>query len=179
MVANKLAEASIFDDLEKSIALLEKESGNIQNTAKEIARKLHKKIPVIYSLGSCEGVAVRFRQQINENSKMLCWHHTFPEMNHNELVGWTTRNEDLAVVSLQTDFDYERTRKRYEICKPLFEKYSSGVVDIKGKGSSKLEQFMYLVHLTDWISCVLADLKGIDADEVKVIDHLKAELAKS
>ena len=53
------------------------------------------KIPVIYSLGSSEGVAVRFRQQINENSKLLCWHHTLPEMNHNELVGWTHKNDEL------------------------------------------------------------------------------------
>jgi glucose/mannose-6-phosphate isomerase len=178
MVSWKLTSNDLFADLDKAIRLLETEAADIQERANSIAGKLHGKIPVIYSLGSCEGVAVRFRQQINENGKMLCWHHTFPEMNHNELVGWTTRNENLAVVSLQTGYDYERTRKRYDICKPLFEKYSSAVIDIKAKGSSRLEQFLYLVHLTDWVSCYLADLKGIDADEVKVIDHLKAELAK-
>jgi glucose/mannose-6-phosphate isomerase len=133
---------------------------------------------VIYALGTCEGVAVRFRQQINENGKMLCWHHTFPEMNHNELVGWTTRNENLVVISLQTTYDFERTKKRYEVCRPLFEKYSGAVIDMMAKGSSKLEQFFYLIHLGDWISCYLADLKGIDPVEVKVIDHLKGELAK-
>jgi glucose/mannose-6-phosphate isomerase len=175
----KLADKSLFDDLEKSINLLEKEAADIQKTAQGIAQKLHKKIPVIYSIGSCEGVAVRFRQQINENGKMLCWHHNFPEMNHNELVGWTTRNEDIAVVALHTSFDYERTKKRYDICRPLFEKYSSAVIDITAKGASKLEQFLYLVHLTDWVSCYLADLKGIDPTEVNVIDHLKGELAKS
>jgi glucose/mannose-6-phosphate isomerase len=99
-------------------------------------------------------------------------------MNHNELVGWTTRNENLAVITFLTAFDYERTRKRYDVCKPLFEKYSSSVTDIAAKGSSKLEQFFYLVNMGDWISCYLADLKGIDPVEVKVIDHLKGELAK-
>ena len=34
--------------------------------------KLMNKIPVIYADANYEGVAVRFRQQINENSKMLC-----------------------------------------------------------------------------------------------------------
>jgi glucose/mannose-6-phosphate isomerase len=179
MVAWKLADNSLFDDLDKSIELLEKNAEDIRNEAKSLAARLHKKIPVIYSLGTCEGVAVRFRQQINENGKMLCWHHTFPEMNHNELVGWTTRDEKIAVVALHTSFDYGRTKKRYEICKPLFQKYASDVLDIEAKGDSKLEQFMYLVHITDWISCYLADLKGIDPVEVKVIDHLKAELAKS
>ena len=39
----------------------------------------------------------RFRQQINENSKMLCWHHVIPEMNHNEILGWAEKKDGLAV----------------------------------------------------------------------------------
>jgi len=178
LVDKGFAPASLFSDLDKTIELLETENATIKLEASAIAKKLHNKIPVIYSLGTCEGAAVRFRQQINENSKMLCWHHVFPEMNHNELVGWTTRNENLAVVTFHTSFDYKRTVKRYEVCKPLFEKYSSGVIDIQAKGQSKLEQFFYLINIGDWISCFLADIKGIDPVEVKVIDHLKGELAR-
>ncbi|MGZ3921605.1 MAG: bifunctional phosphoglucose/phosphomannose isomerase [Bacteroidia bacterium] len=178
LASKGFAPQSLFSDLDKSIALLDKENSNIKSEAEQIAKKLFHKIPVIYSLGSCEGAAVRFRQQINENSKMLCWHHVFPEMNHNELVGWTTRNENIAVVTFHTSFDYDRTKKRYEVCKPLFEKYSASVTDITAKGTSKLEQFFYLINIGDWISCYLADLKGIDPVEVKVIDHLKGELAK-
>ncbi|MBX3163045.1 MAG: bifunctional phosphoglucose/phosphomannose isomerase [Bacteroidetes bacterium] len=176
-VANGFANENIFSDLEKSIELLDKENTNIKTEAQAVAQKLLHKIPVIYSLGA-EGVAVRFRQQINENSKMLCWHHTFPEMNHNELVGWTVKHDNLAVVTFHTAFDYERTKKRYEICIPIFEKYSSGVIDIYAKGQSKLEQFFYLINMGDWISCYLADLKGIDPIEVNVIDYLKTELSK-
>lgn len=178
LAAKGFAPQSVFSDLQKTITLLDKENSNIKAEAEKIAKKLHNKIPVIYSLGTCEGAAVRFRQQINENSKMLCWHNVFPEMNHNELVGWTTKNENIAVVTFHTSFDYERTKKRYEVCKPLFEKYSSGVIDIAAKGDSKLEQFFYLINIGDWISCYLADIKGIDPVEVNVIDHLKGELAK-
>jgi glucose/mannose-6-phosphate isomerase len=176
--ANGFAPSSLWKDLDATIALLDAENDDIKKQAQRIAQTLHNKIAVLYSLGSCEGVAVRIRQQINENSKMLCWHHSFPEMNHNELVGWTTRNEDLVVISLQTSFDFERTRKRYEVCRPLFEKYAYAVIDLKAKGKSKLEQFFYLINLGDWVSCDLADIKGIDPVEVKVIDHLKGELAK-
>ena len=173
-----LADSALFNELDKSIALLDGEESNIQKEAQNIAAKLHHKIPVIYTLGSGEGCAVRFRQQINENSKMLCWHHIFPEMNHNELVGWTERNEDLAVVIFRTSFDFGRTVKRYEVCKPLFEKYASSVIELHAKGVSKLEQFIYLIHIGDWISCYLADLKGVDPVEVNVITRLKDELAK-
>ena len=143
-----------------------------------LAKKMQGKLPVLYALGSSEGVIVRFRQQINENSKMLCWHHTFPEMNHNELVGWTEKNENLAVVTFHTSFDHSRTVKRYEICKPLFERYAGVVIDIHAKGQRKLEQFLYLIHLGDWISCYLADLKGVDPVEVNVITNLKNALSK-
>ncbi len=178
MVVNGFAPSTLFDDLKKAIALLDSEEQEIQKEAMDLAKKLHGKFAMLYSLGTCEGAVVRFRQQINENGKMLCCHHTFPEMNHNELVGWVDDDKDLAVVTFRTSYDYARTVKRYEVCKPLFEKLSSSVTDVVAKGSSKLEQFLYLVHLGDWASCYLADLKGIDAVEVKVIDHLKAELSK-
>jgi glucose/mannose-6-phosphate isomerase len=178
LVNKGFADKKLFDDLEKSIVLLEKENEAIKTESQQIAKKLTNKIAVIYSLGSTEGVAVRFRQQINENSKMLCWHHVFPEMNHNELVGWTTKNEDLVVVTFHTSFDYERTKKRYDICKPIFAKYSNEVIDIIAKGETKLEQFLYLINIGDWITCYIADIRQIDPVEVNVIDYLKKELAK-
>jgi glucose/mannose-6-phosphate isomerase len=177
-IDNGFAPASLLDDVKKSIELLDIEKANITAEAQRVAKILFHKIPVIYSLGSCEGVSVRFRQQINENSKMLCWHHVFPEMNHNELVGWTERNEDIAVVTFRTSFDYKRTQKRFDVCKTVFEKYAASVTDIVAKGNSKTEQFFYLINIGDWISLYLAELKGIDPVEVNIIDHLKKELSK-
>lgn len=175
---NGFVKTDLLSQVQATITLLDNEREAIKVESSIIAKKLLNKIPVIYSLGSCEGAAVRFRQQINENSKMLCWHHTLPEMNHNELVGWTEKNDSLAVVTFRTSFDYARTIKRYEICKELFTKYSHSVTDITAKGTSKVEQFFYLINIGDWISCYIADLKNIDAVEVNVITNLKNELAK-
>lgn len=166
-------------EIKSAVSLLEEEEENSRKEAKSIAEKLLGKIPVIYSDAAFEGVAVRFRQQINENSKMLCWHHAIPEMNHNELVGWTEKNEKLAVVMLRNSSDYSRTRKRMEINKEIISKYTSTLVEIHSRGSSKIENTLYLVHLCDWISQFLAELKNIDPTEVKVIDFLKGELAKT
>lgn len=176
---NEFIKTDLLKQVQVSITLLDTEKQSIKSEASGIAKTLLHKIPVIYSLGSCEGIAVRFRQQINENSKMLCWHHTLPEMNHNELVGWTEKNDSLAIVTFRTSFDYERTIKRYELCKSIFSKYSNSVTDITAKGNSKVEQFLYLINIGDWISCYIADLKNIDATEVNVITNLKNELAKS
>lgn len=175
---NSFVKTDLLGQVKATITLLDEEKEAIKAEAKTIAKKLLHKIPIIYSLGSCDGTAVRFRQQINENSKMLCWHNTFPEMNHNELVGWTEKNDSLAVITFRTSFDYDRTIKRYDLCKNLFAKYSSSVTDIDAKGNSKVEQYFYLINIGDWISCYIADLKNIDAVEVNVITNLKNELAK-
>ena len=62
---------------------------------------MYQQTAVIYTAHGFEGVGVRFRQQINENSKMLCWHHVVPEMNHNEIVGWTNANPDMKPVLIR------------------------------------------------------------------------------
>jgi len=178
MISKGFAPVQLMSDLDQSIQLLETKKAAIKSEAEIIAKKLVGQITVIYSLGTCEGVSVRFRQQINENAKALCWHHVFPEMNHNELVGWTEENKQLTVVTFHTTFDYYRTKKRYYVCKPIFEKYAKEVVEIEAQGTSKLEQFFYLINIGDWISCYIADIKGIDPIEVNVIDHLKKELSK-
>ena len=62
---------SFQSDFEKSISLLDSEKESIQKEAMELAKKMYQKTPVIYVANGFEGVAIRFRQQINENSKML------------------------------------------------------------------------------------------------------------
>lgn len=145
--------------------------------ATAIAKKINGKLPIVYAADNFEGVAVRFRQQLNENSKMLAWHGAIPEMNHNELVGWRDAAQDKAVIILRNNDDFERVQLRMEINKKIFRKYTSTIIEIHSEGKTYWEKVFYLVHMTDWISVILADLRGMDATEVKVIDFLKKSLA--
>ena len=147
------------DEFNHAIEIINAEEENIILEAKAITEKLMHKIPVIYADANYEGVAIRFRQQINENAKMLCWHNIIPEMNHNELVGWTQKNNELAVVIFRNEDDYYRTQKRMEINKTVFNQYTSTIIEIFSKGNSKLERSLYLVHLGDWISYLIAEKK--------------------
>ena len=165
-------------DFEKSIQLLDSKEQEICSEANEIAGKLHGTIPIIYCEAPMEGVAVRFRQQIAENSKMLSWHHVIPEMNHNELVGWRTKNEDLSVVIFRSEAEYYRNTARIEKSKSIFSEYTSNISEIQAKGEGRITQALYLIHLGDWISKYLADLKEIDSVEVDVITGLKEMLGE-
>src|SRR6185295_9265176 len=103
-----------------AIELIEKEESSIKKEAVAIADFLFKRIPVLYAADGYNGVATRFRQQLNENSKMLCWHHILPEMNHNELVGWAGGSDVMAVVVLRNKSDYSRIQARIEFSKKVF-----------------------------------------------------------
>lgn len=165
-------------DLENAITLIDNEEEDIRAKAREVAAKIAGKLPVIYTTTYNEGLAIRLRQQLNENSKILCWHHVFPELNHNELVGWTQKHDELAVIILRDPSEYSRNESRIAISKEVFVKYTSNIIDIYAKGGSKIEKAIYLIHLGDWISSFLANSRGIDAVEVSVINHLKSQLSK-
>jgi len=171
--------AAFIKETENTIEYLDRSEKAIQTEAEIIAKKLKGKLPVIYCDSRLHAVATRFQQQLNENAKQLVHVGSFPEMNHNELVGWRFPESILPmlqVVYLYSDHDHERVEKRMEICRDIFEKKSNTIIDIVGEGASLLEQYYYLIHLTDWISFYLAKENGVEADPVEMIDYLKAEL---
>lgn len=166
-------------ELDEAIQLVSDFSDH--QAAEVLARKLHGKIPVLYSSDQFEPAAIRWRQQINENSKQLCWHHVIPEMNHNELVGWVhpqAMMENLQVVLLRSRLDYHRTAMRFEINKEIIAKSCKNISEVYAKGESILGQLVYFLHFGDWVSWYLAQENHVDPTPVTVIDFLKGELAK-
>lgn len=175
---NGIIKNNFIVDLQAAIALINSEEKNIVTEAKFISEKLYTKISVIYSTTYFEGIAVRFRQQLNENAKVLCWHHVIPEMNHNELVGWAGGNDNFSVVIFRDTEEYERNDTRIEINKEVIKKYTANITEIWSKGKSKIEKAIYFIHLGDWVSVFLAERRGVDAVEVNVINQLKSQLSK-
>ena len=173
-----LIKTDIETELLQTIELVNTAESDIKVEAKALAEKTFGLTPVIYSDPTFEGVAIRFRQQINENSKVLCWHAVIPEMNHNELVGWAGADRKIAVIKLNSDFEYYRTAKRWEFCKQTIANITPNIFEINAKGKSVIAQALYLIHLTDWVSYYLAELKQIDPNEVDVIINLKSKLSE-
>lgn len=174
-----LAPELLLNEVAAAASFLTTESQAIKNRGEKIAGLLVDKTPIIYTTDRLESVAVRFRQQLNENAKMLCWHHVIPEMNHNELVGWRDRRDDLVVFVFRYHDDFERNQVRIGIIKEIVTHYTDTWVEVFANGANRLEQALYHIHLGDWISVHLAAMRSVDAIEVRVIDFLKSALAQS
>ena len=168
----------INEEINTAIALLDAEETDTVANSRVLAENLQNTFPLVYGVAGYDGISTRFRQQLNENAKMLCGHHIIPEMNHNELVGWAGAQDYISVVILRNADDSAKNQQRIDINKTIMSKYTDKIYEIWGKGDSKIARTLYHIHFEDWVSMHLSELNDVDVVEVKVIDFLKAELAK-
>jgi len=157
-----------------------------ENLAYKIAVRLAGTIPFIYTSAKFDAVAMRWACQIEENAKMLAHFNVFPELNHNEIVGWSGEVEGsfkelmnkISVVILRDDYEYERVKHRIEITDELIRPYAGEVLNIYSEGKTLLARIFSQIYLGDWVSFYLAILNKVDPTPVRPIEYLKSELAK-
>lgn len=173
--------------LESSVDLIkskreEYSSDKENNPVYQLANKLYNKLPIIYAdSGSLETVAVRLKGQICENSKILAYHSIYPEMNHNEIVGWENNEEFFSnyyVLWLMDEEMNSRNKSRKNIISEILSDLNVSQQEIKVDGNSFKERFLLLIHYGDWLSYWCAILHNTDPSPVKNIQTLKDKLSK-
>ena len=151
-----------------------------KNSAVELANEIHEMCPVIYGSQNLTWVAaLRFKGQLQENAKMLAFHNTIPEQNHNEVEGWGCNPEILAskcIIWLKDKDDHPQILKRMDITAELLSKYAGKQFTISKTGSTRLIRLLKLIQYLDWVSYYSALLNNIDPSPVKKITELKQKL---
>jgi len=147
--------------------------------AKSLARGLHGTVPQVSGAGPTSAVAYRWKTQINENAKMPAFAHELPELDHNEVVGWSAASElgRFSAVFLDDCDLHPRTRRRIELTRNLVEPAAAVTFLVATRGITRTERVLSLVLLGDLVSIYLAVLRGVDPAPVEVIDRLTAQLA--
>lgn len=182
----------LTDDIDEAVAVMRgvrnrcnPDAPEEENQARVLAGAWLNKIPVIYgSQGERGLVAYRWKSQINENAKAFAVSNVFPELNHNETVGWSgSRGQgkpesQLSVCILRDEREPAHIKKRVELTKSVLGTHADGINEVWAEGESALARMMSLVYVGDFASCYLAYAYGEDPTPVKVIDWLKTELAK-
>ena len=143
--------------------------------SKNIASKLKGTIPCIYSSGLMNPVAYRWRCQIEENAKQLAFNHQIPEMNHNEIVGWTLPNNQMSVILIRDTNEKTQIKNRFKATKSVaWDKLE--IIECTAKGKTPLARIISMIILGDLISIELAKLNSVDPTPVEIIENLKKEL---
>jgi glucose/mannose-6-phosphate isomerase len=154
-----------------------------ENPAKSIALKLAGRIPVVYgghALGAT--AAYRFKCDLNEYGKTPAFWNEFPELNHNEIVGWgllpETTTKSFVLVLLRDPEDHDRVKLRFEVTRRLIESQFREVIEIPAEGTSPLARLLSLVLVTQLAAIYVGLANGVDPGPVEVIARLKEELAE-
>lgn len=175
-------------EIREALQLLEAKSAEYanpdqaSNRALQLALDLRGRVGVIYSSTErFDAVNTRWRGQLAENAKTLCFGNVLPEMNHNELVGWKVLSEqmrEMQVIFLRDKGDHPRVAVRMNITREVISRFTPHVTEVWSEGTGLLARMLSLVTLGDWVSYYLSILHREDPMPVAVIDHLKSELAK-
>ena len=151
------------------------------NAAIELARGLHRRTAFVYAApGLLEGVARRWACQINENAKTLAHFAFFPELNHNEIVGWEVGEHLMShgvILSLEDREDHPMTRRQADVGLSLVGSHASRVERLETSAGGRLSRMLAMLLLGDFMSVYLAYLNGVDPTPVDKIVELKRQLA--
>ena len=152
------------------------------NLAKKVALILYQHLPLIYgSEGLLGAVAMRWKTQINENSKWPCFWNVFPELDHNEIVGYgieNSINRQVKIVYLQDKEGLLRVEQRRGITRKIIEDKVAEFIVCPTKGKGKMARMFSLIFLGDLVSYYFAILNKVDPSPVACIEDLKKELVK-
>lgn len=151
------------------------------NFAITLAQQLIGFIPVIYSASDyTNAIGYRFKSQVNENSKLHAFHHEFPEMNHNEIIGWESHQQKklhTKVIYILDETYHPQIKKRFQIVSDFINKADVEIISIQSPENNFKVRIMDLIFLVDWISFYLGILRGFDPSEIEYINILKEKLS--
>lgn len=146
---------------------------NGENIALEIAKKIEG-TALIYGYGGMASIATRWRQQLNENAKMLAFDFSVSDCNHNEIEAWERDLEKLTCIFLRGN-ENEEVAKRFDFMKKIYSKKAK-IIEYFAEGKSLFSKMISCLYLGDYVSVYKANLDGFNALETKLIKELKSKL---
>ncbi|MEJ5328294.1 MAG: bifunctional phosphoglucose/phosphomannose isomerase [Candidatus Bathyarchaeia archaeon] len=188
LLENTRLVAGVHEELAEALPLLERicreNAADVpvkDNFAKKLALGIAGTVPVVYGFGFYRGVAQRFKQQFNENSKVPSKWEFLPELNHNEIVGWEKADKlakCFSAIFLRDRDEPSEVRSRIEITQELMPAASKHF-EVWAQGRSVLARMLSAVCIGDFTSVYLAVLRNVDPTPVANITLLKEKMRQS
>lgn len=166
MTAELLAEA---ESLKESLPAIEA-------AGKDLSKKLVGKTPVIYASPKYKSVAMVWKIKLNENAKTPAFWNFFPELNHNEMVGFTLPQAKFVIIMLRDMDDHPKNLKRFEVTAKLLRDKGVEVEIINMGGNSTFSKTFQSILFSDFASYYLALEYGVNPTPVDMVEELKALL---
>lgn len=149
-----------------------------QNQAKQLAKEMVGKSVVVYGGPLLAPVALKWKICINENAKHIAWWNQFPEISHNEFIGWSSQPLDkpYCTIDLRSNLDNPRIQKRFEVTQRMLSGKRPDPEVVEAVGETPLQQLLWTSILGDFTSIYLALLENVDPTPVELVEKFKKAL---
>jgi glucose/mannose-6-phosphate isomerase len=168
----------VEDDFRSLVAFLR--ALDLRAEGEALARWIGSRIPVFYADNQyVRSVARVARIKFNENAKMPAFFGALPEVNHNEMIGFSRPVGKFAVIYFRDPDGDPRIDRRYETMRALFEEKKLKHVSFREwamPGRSPLKKIFAALALTDWASHCAALLAKTDPTPVSLVEEFKVRL---
>ena len=153
------------------------------NPAREIARQIGTTIPLFYGGGALGAVAaMRWKFDVNENSKAPAFWNAYPEVDHHEICGWgqhgDVTRQVFTLVELRHGFEHPQLVRRFAATREIIEETLVQVLEVQAAGEGRLAQVLDLMYMGDWASSYLALDHDVDPGPIDAIFQLKEALSR-
>jgi glucose/mannose-6-phosphate isomerase len=169
------------DDITKSIIEMKKTRDKImssnlsnENPSLKLAKSITG-IPVIYHPFGLQSAAIRFKNSLQENSKIHAMVENIIETCHNGIVSWE-RISNAQPILIQGADDFIKTKERWKIIKEYFENNKIEYHETTSVTGSILSKIINLIYVLDYSSIYLSVINKTDPTPVKSIKFVKSKL---
>jgi len=132
-------------------------------------------IPLIYYPAGLQAAAVRFKNSLQENTKLHAITEDVVESSHNGIISWEQQSSVIPIMIEGAD-DYIKTKERWKILKRFFQEKNIEYREVFSGEGNILTKLMRLTYLLDYTSIYKAVLNGIDPTPVESINYIKNRL---
>jgi glucose/mannose-6-phosphate isomerase len=151
------------------------------NQAKHLAREIGDRTPVVWGGEGIGSVAAgRWKTQFNENAKVPAWASSLPELDHNEVVGWSQGAGSRSfVVALRHEGEPPDVAARFGPSLEIARAAGALVEEVWASGGATLSRFLSLSLLGDFTTSYLGIARGVDPTPIEAIERVKRALAEA
>lgn len=169
-------------ELREAEGLLRRGAARRERQGRSLAAALAGRIPWIAGAEPATAVcALRFRNQLGENSKLLSVATALPRAHHDEIVGWGQPpglSRRFAAVLLRDPLESAALTGRFEATRALLAGRAARVLELRSEGRRLASRILTLCQTLDFASVYLALGRGVAPTPVPVIDLLKRRMGQ-
>ncbi len=155
---------------------------NLAPRASAMAKEMHGKNILIYSDEPHRALGSFWKININETAKQVAFANTYPEIFHNEIVGFENKDQRktnwitlwiIPQLTTTTSTGERKIIQKTKFAVQVFKQMGVASISICLNGRSEEEKFWRNAALASWTSFYLAKRNKVSPSETEVIQKLK------